>query len=113
MAKKADLRSANETKTIGELLSGFFAKGVSAPSVKLAQVQKAWEEIFGKGVGSRALQLRGTTLWVEIDSSARLQEMRNFQEPEILRRLNEKLSKVLITKIRYRFADSREETLHG
>ena len=77
--------------------------------IREQRVVEAWAEAVGPEILARAkaAQLRGTTLMVEVDSAALLQEMRNFTGEKHRLRANGILGSATILKIIYRHAGER------
>ena len=61
-----------------------------------------WENIVGKAVAAhtRPGQVNGTLLVIFVDSSAWLNELRRFHEPQILKNVQEHVGKEQITRLR-------------
>ncbi len=77
------------------------------------KVLTAWKEAAGEEISGHAQvkKLKGTTLYIEVDSSARMHELKNFYSEEHRSRLNALLGGgEIVKKIQYRYL---EEKPHG
>lgn len=97
------------THSVGQILPGLLDKLGVFGGIREQRAVEAWAEAAGPEILSRAraAQLRGGTLFVEVDSAAMLQEMRNFTGESHRRRANEILGSAVILKIVYRHAGDR------
>jgi predicted nucleic acid-binding Zn ribbon protein len=89
---------------IGDVLRDFLAaSGLDSP-LKHLEVYCAWEEVVGPGLAPHT-RIAGFTrhkLYVEVDSTAHLHELRTFYKSKILADLQEKVPTILIQDIVFR-----------
>ena len=92
-------------KPIGELIPEVLEQGAVFGGLRRQQVVEAWEQAVGREAArcARPVRLRGSTLLVEVDSAAQLQELRNFTGEAKRRALNERLGSPLVARIVFRF----------
>jgi predicted nucleic acid-binding Zn ribbon protein len=102
MAKQKD----EGPQKVGDVLSSFLEKAGLRETVLRAEVVEGWEDRVGEAIArvTRAQGVRGSTLIVEVRSSAWLMEL-NLMKEEILRRLNEGRQEALIENIVFVLAE--------
>jgi predicted nucleic acid-binding Zn ribbon protein len=96
----------NGPEKVGEILGGFLERVGLREAVLRADVLEDWEERVGEAIGkvTRARGIRGTSLIVEVRSSAWLMEL-NLMKSEILRKVNEGRTEGLIERIVFVLAE--------
>lgn len=95
--------------SVGQILPGLLDKLGVFGGIREQRVVEAWAQAVGPEIlgRARAAQLRGGTLYVEVESAALLQELRNFTGDTHRKRANEILGSATILKIIYRHAGER------
>jgi predicted nucleic acid-binding Zn ribbon protein len=95
---------------VSEVLGDFLERsGLREPFLRAEAVDQ-WEERMGEAIArvTRAQGIRGTSLVVEVRSSAWLMEL-NLMKGEILHRVNEGRQEALIEKIVFVLAEDPSE----
>ena len=89
---------------LGEVLSAFLDAEGLAGRLKHLEVYSAWEEIVGPGIlpHTRIAGLAHQKLYVDVDSSAQLHELRTFHKKQILRDLHMRVPGILVRDIVFR-----------
>ena len=109
-AGRSDRRKGREPEKVGDLLGEFLDKsGLREPFLRVEAVDQ-WEDRVGEAIArvTRAQGVRGTSLVVEVRSSAWLMEL-NLMKGEILRRVNEGRQEALIEKLVFVLAEDPAE----
>lgn len=109
------MNRGGDARALGEILPAFLKKTGAVESVKKQKVDRAWRSTIGAEVENHAkvLKLTGTTLVVEVDSAARLMEMRAFSQQVYLKKINEILGTPMVTKIQYKFTLETRKKKNG
>lgn len=91
---------------VGDLLGGFLEKKGLREALDRVDAAGEWHERVGDSIGevTRAQGVSGTTLFVEVKSSAWLMEL-NLMKEEILNRVNEGRDQSLIERIVFVLAE--------
>ena len=108
--RKRDRREERGPEKVGEVLGEFLKKsGLREPFLRVEAVDE-WEERVGEAIArvTRAQGVRGTSLVVEVRSSAWLMEL-NLMKGEILQRVNEGRQEALIEKLVFVLSEDPSE----
>lgn len=91
---------------IGELLGSFLEKKGLREALDRVDAAEEWQERVGEAIGqvTQARGVSGSTLFVEVKSSAWLMEL-NLMKEEILARVNEGRTQGLIERIVFVLAE--------
>jgi len=91
---------------VGDLLGGFLEKKGLREALDRVDAAGEWHERVGDAIGgvTKARGVSGTTLFVEVKSSAWLMEL-NLMKEEILNRVNEGRDQSLIERIVFVLAE--------
>lgn len=95
MAKRLSNESA-----VGDVLKHIIAENKLQPGIDQVAVKDAWFELMGNGVKAytRAVALKGTTLYVEL-TSAVLREELSYGKTKIISMINEELGREVVTDV--------------
>ncbi|TYB77050.1 DUF721 domain-containing protein [Bizionia myxarmorum] len=90
----------NENLTIADVLKEFVETNRLEQGLNAVNVQDAWQSMMGNGVNNytTAIQLKGTTLYVQLSSSV-LREELSYGKEKIVKMLNENLGKEVIKEL--------------
>lgn len=90
----------NENLTIADVLKEFVETNRLEQGLNVVNVQDAWQSMMGNGVNNytTAIQLKGTTLYVQLSSSV-LREELSYGKEKIVKMLNENLGKEIIKEL--------------
>ena len=90
----------NEHQKISDLLKDFVEGNNLQEGLDKVDVRQAWIDLMGNGVNNYTtdVQLKGSTLYVQLSSSV-LREELSYGKDKIISMLNEHLNKELISKI--------------
>ncbi len=90
----------NEYQNIADALKEFVETNKLDKGLDAVNVQDAWKQMMGNGVNKYTtnIQLKGTTLYVQLSSSV-LREELSYGNQKIIAMLNESLGKELIKKL--------------
>ena len=83
-------RSTSRPTEVGKLVGGVLRKAGLADGLEKASASMQWPERVGRAIAAvtRVRSVSGSTVFVEVQSSAWLQEL-TFRKVEILERMNE------------------------
>ena len=95
---------------VGDLLGSFLNKSGLREAVVRSEAVEGWRESVGESIAdvTRARGIQGSSLIVEVRSSAWLMEL-NLVKNEILERVNEGRTEGLIEKLVFVLAEEPEE----
>jgi len=90
----------NSYLPLNEALQEFIKESKLQKGMDKVDARRAWEELMGNGVNSytRAVELKGDTLYVSLSSSV-LREELSLGKSKIIYMLNEALGQELIRKL--------------
>ena len=86
--------------SLGDALQHFIRAHNLQGGIDKIDVREAWERLMGPGVNkyTKAVELKGETLYVYLDSSV-LREELSLGKSKIIAMINEELGKDLVTKL--------------
>jgi len=89
---------------IGDILREFLEASGLGNNLKHLEIYGAWEEIVGPDIlrHARVAGFKAHKLYVDVDSSAHMQELRTFYKQQILKDLRAKVAGILIEDIVFR-----------
>ena len=93
-------RRLSNDSMIGDVLREIIGKNKLQPGMDEVAVKDAWKSLMGNGVNSytRAIALKGSTLYVEL-TSAVLREELSYGKDKIIKMINEELRKDVVTNL--------------
>ena len=94
------MRRRNDNQPISDIIKEFVDANNLQNGLDKVDVREAWAKLMGNGVNNytKSVQLQGTTLHVQLNSSV-LREELSYGKEKIIKMLNESLEKELIEKI--------------
>jgi hypothetical protein len=92
-------RQSNESP-IGDVLREIIGKNKLQPGMDQVAVKDAWKNLMGNGVNSytRAIALKGSTLYVEL-TSAVLREELSYGKDKIMSMINGELGREVVKEV--------------
>jgi predicted nucleic acid-binding Zn ribbon protein len=98
------MKRARDPEKLGDILRNFLHASGLDSNLKHLEVYSAWEEVVGKEIGThtRAAGFRRHKLYIDVDSSAHLHELRSFHKAHLLKDLRERVPSILIQDIVFR-----------
>lgn len=92
-------RLANDSP-IGDVLKQIIAANKLQPGIDQVSVKEAWKSLMGNGVNTytRAIALKGHTLYVEL-TSAVLREELSYGKDKIIKMINEELGREVVKEV--------------
>ncbi len=92
-------RQSNESP-IGDVLREIIGKNKLQPGMDQVAVKDAWKNLMGNGVNSytRAIALKGSTLYVEL-TSAVLREELSYGKDKIISMINGELGREVVKEV--------------
>lgn len=93
-------RRRNDNQPISDIIKEFVEANKLQSGLDKVNVREAWAMLMGNGVNNytKSVQLQGSTLHVQLNSSV-LREELSYGKEKIIKMLNESLGKDLIDKI--------------
>lgn len=85
---------------IGDVLKAIISDNKLQPGIDQVSVQDAWKSLMGNGVNTytRQVSLRGSTLYVELNSAV-LREELSYGKDKIIRMINEELGREVVKEV--------------
>jgi len=85
---------------IGDVLKAIISNNKLQPGIDQVSVQDAWKSLMGNGVNTytRAIALKGSTLYVEL-TSAVLREELSYGKDKIIKMINEELGREVVKEV--------------
>ena len=85
---------------IGDVLKTIISNNKLQPGMDQISVQEAWKNLMGNGVNTytRAIALKGSTLYVEL-TSAVLREELSYGKDKIIKMINEELCREVVKDV--------------
>lgn len=92
-------RLANDSP-IGDVLKEIISANKLQPGIDQVSVKDAWKNLMGNGVNTytRAIALKGYTLYVEL-TSAVLREELSYGKDKIIKMINEELGREVVKEV--------------
>lgn len=112
LKRKGSSPRALETRSAGSAVGDVLAFHNIANEVRAGRLETEWTELVGPRIAqqTRPDTVRGRTLWVEVASTAWLQQL-DLLKPQILAGLLERLGEPkLFDELKFRIASGRRET---
>jgi len=93
-----------QPRKIGDILRDYFESTGLASSLKHLEIYAVWQEIVAPALAphTRVVGLVRHKLYVEVDSSAHLHELRTFYKEQLLKDLSNRLPSILVQDIVFR-----------
>jgi predicted nucleic acid-binding Zn ribbon protein len=97
-------------RSVGEVLGAVMSDRGLAEGLRRHTALLGWDEIVGRRIGEKARprELRGKTLFVDVDGSAWIHEL-SFLKADILEKLNERVGGDAIDRIVFLAKGSEED----
>lgn len=88
---------------LGDVLGKYLQDSGLAALIANDKLKTCWEEAAGRQIlaHTRLMGIRNQILFVEVDSSPRLQELKCFLKPQILQQFQHSYSRVFIRDINF------------
>jgi hypothetical protein len=85
---------------IGDVLKAIISNNKLQPGIDQVSVKDAWKNLMGNGVNTytRAIALKGSTLYVEL-TSAVLREELSYGKDKIIKMVNEELGREVVKEV--------------
>jgi hypothetical protein len=85
---------------IGDVLKAIISQNKLQPGIDQVSVKEAWKSLMGNGVNTytRAVALKGSTLYVEL-TSAVLREELSYGKDKIIKMINEELGREVVKEV--------------
>lgn len=85
---------------IGDVLKAIISDNKLQPGIDQVSVQDAWKSLMGNGVNTytRAVALKGSTLYVEL-TSAVLREELSYGKDKIIQMINAELGREVVKEV--------------
>ena len=85
---------------IGDVLKAIISDNKLQPGIDQVSVQEAWKSLMGNGVNTytRAVALKGSTLYVEL-TSAVLREELSYGKDKIIQMINAELGREVVKEV--------------
>lgn len=85
---------------IGDVLKAIISDNKLQPGIDQVSVQEAWKSLMGNGVNTytRAVSLKGSTLYVEL-TSAVLREELSYGKDKIIQMINAELGREVVKEV--------------
>jgi hypothetical protein len=85
---------------IGDVLKAIISNNKLQPGIDQVSVKDAWKTLMGNGVNTytRAVALKGSTLYVEL-TSAVLREELSYGKDKIIKMINEELGREVVKEV--------------
>ena len=90
----------NEEQPISDVLKQFMQENKLQPGMDQVSVQDAWKNLMGNGVNTytRQVSLKGSTLYVELNSAV-LREELSYGKDKIIKMINEELGREVVKEV--------------
>ncbi len=85
---------------IGDVLKTIISDNKLQPGIDQVSVQDAWKSLMGNGVNTytRQVSLKGSTLYVELNSAV-LREELSYGKDKIIKMINEELGREVVKEV--------------
>lgn len=85
---------------IGDVLKAIISQNKLQPGIDAVSVNDAWKSLMGNGVNNytRAIALKGSTLYVEL-TSAVLREELSYGKDKIIKMINDELGREVVREV--------------
>lgn len=90
----------NNDSPIGDVLKQIISANKLQPGMDQVSVKDAWKNLMGNGVNTytRNIMLKGSTLYVELNSAV-LREELSYGKDKIIKMINEELGREVVKEV--------------
>jgi len=90
----------NNDSPIGDVLKQIISSNKLQPGMDQVSVKDAWKNLMGNGVNTytRNIMLKGSTLYVELNSAV-LREELSYGKDKIIKMINEELGREVVKEV--------------